>query len=109
MAMSFADFGAACEKALNPNSNGLNQSIADTNAAFAASIAETKKNIEATNANTANYLNQQNQQVQNSLKKSNQDVANAFSIASINGAIKDAGSLLKTGTGEMTDIASGNL
>ena len=109
MPLTFEEFGAACEQALNPNLNGLNQSIRDTQAKIDASNAQILKDIQANNANTANYLNQQNQQTKDRLNASNQALADAFTIDKLNGAIKDAGSIVRTATGEITKIGTNNI
>ena len=127
MPLTFEEFGAACEQSLNPDKNGLNQSIQDTQTKIDASNDQINKQnqdikdkIDKQNQDIKDKIDKQNQDIQDKINKCNQDIKDQvlktaqdikdkFTKEKIVDGIKDVGEIVKTGTDQISNIATGNL
>ena len=120
MAMSFEDFGNACNNALDPNSNGLsdlldpaknglNNSINQSREQMNQQAQDIQNQINKTNQDIQNQVDKTNQDIKNQVDKTNQEIKDTITKDNIEKVIKDAGEIVKTGTDQISNIATGNL
>ena len=116
MPLTFEEFGAACEQSLNPDKNGLNQSIQDTQTKIDASNDQINKQnqdikdkIDKQNQDIQDKINKCNQDIKDQVLKTAQDIKDKFTKEKIVDGIKDVGEIVKTGTDQISNIATGNL